>query len=136
MLQCANNNGCLGNLVKKFLYVFVFALLWTNLMASDRVLVTIDYGGLKPTKRVEVELKAGMTALSALQNAADVTTKSVGKYTFVTSIDGVKSQSRKMGWFYQVDQNRADKLASDNVLGNIKTMVWEFKADNCLNRSK
>lgn len=105
-------------------------------MASENVLVTIDYADKKPTKSVEVDFKAGMTALELLQSVAEVSTKNVGKYTFITSIDGVKSKPKKMGWFYKVDGKDANKVASAYVLEEIKTMRWEYRADNCLSRLK
>ena len=119
----------------KIFFTFIsLALLSSTLMAN--VTVTIDYADKKPTKKIEVHFKEGMTALALLQSVSDVSTKNVGKYTFITSIDGVKSKPRKMGWFYQIDGKDADKVASANVLGPIETMKWEYRADNCLSRLK
>lgn len=114
----------------------LLALLSTGLMAEENAIVTIDFAGIKPTKTIEVKQTPGMTALELLEAAAKVTTKHAGKYIFITSIDGVKSTPKKMGWFYEVDGKRAKKTASSYILENIKTMRWEYRTDNCLNRLK
>lgn len=100
-------------------------------MAQDSVTITIDYADKKPLQSIEVEYKEGMTALELLQKAAKVSIKKVDKYLFVTSINGVKSHSKTMAWFYKIDGVSAEKTASDNVLGDIKTMEWEFKIADC-----
>ncbi len=109
----------------------LIALFSNDLMAEKMVSMTIDYADKKPLEVIEVEFRQGMTALELLQRAAKISTKTVGKYIFVSSINGVKSHSKNMGWFYSVDGVDANKIASDNVLKDVKEVRWTFKTANC-----
>lgn len=93
--------------------------------------MTIDYADKKPLEIIEVEFTQGMTALELLQRAAKTSTKKVGKYIFVSSINEVKSHSKNMGWFYEIDGVGAKKMASDNILKEVKKVKWTFKIANC-----
>lgn len=100
--------------------------------AEQTIDIQIVYGSAKESKTVQTTYKNGDTALAVLGKVAKVRTKKVGKFLFVTSIDGVASSPQKMGWFYSVDGQSADKTASDNRLKDAKSMRWEFHVDNCL----
>lgn len=112
--------------------VLIVLLLCGLLAAGEKITVTIDYGKDRPARTVTAVYENGTTALAVLQSVADVRTKKVGIYTFITSIDGVRSTPQKMGWFYSVDGRHADKTASGFLLENAKTMRWEYRADHCL----
>ena len=114
----------------RFILALTFAL---SLFATDNSIdIEIMYGGEKEPRMVKTTYKNGDTALETLSKAAKVKTKKVGGFLFVTSIDGVASSPKKMGWFYSVDGKSADKIASTNTLVNAKNMRWEFHTDNCL----
>lgn len=117
--------------MKKIYILLMIALFAQNLMAAKTVLVTLDYAEKKALEIVKVEFTEGMTALELLQRAAKISIKKAGKFNFVRSINGVQSHSKSRGWFYQIDGKDAEKMACDNVLGDIKTMKWEFKIANC-----
>ncbi len=117
--------------LKKIYILFVLNLFCYELMAGNIVKLTIDYGEIKPMQVIDVWFEPKMSALELLDKAAEIKTKEVGEYVFVTSINGVKSHSKTMGWFYDVDGSTAKKTASKNILDSIKTMRWEFKIANC-----
>ena len=114
--------------------IFLLFVLNANLFADSTLKLTINYGSIKPEQTLDVNYKEGATALAILQSAVPVLTKKVGTYIFVTSINGLKSQPQKMGWFYQVDGESAQKVASHNILTTASSMRWEYRQDNCLSQ--
>ncbi len=117
--------------VKKIYLFLVTHFFCYELVAANMVTLTIDYGNGQPVQMTEVEFEPGMSALALLQRSAKIKTKEVSGYIFVTSINGVKSHSKTMGWFYEIDGIAAKKTASENILNDLKTMKWEFKIANC-----
>lgn len=95
------------------------------------VSLTIDYGAEKPPRTVQVPFTAGQTALEILQHAATVETYPVADYVFVTSIDGVKGERGKMGWYYKVDGNPIGKLAVSNEINRPCRIEWIYTKDRC-----
>ncbi len=113
----------------RFLAVILFLQL---ILSAQQIEIGINYGKTKEPKTVKIEYENGETALTALKRAANVKTKKVGEFLFVTSIDGVASSPGKLGWFYSVDGKGANKTASANILTDAKSMKWEFLVDSCL----
>jgi hypothetical protein len=113
----------------RFLAIILFLRL---LLSAQQIEIEINYGKTKEPKTVKIDYENGESALAVLSRAANVKTKKVGEFLFVTSIDGVASTPQKMGWFYSVDGKGANKTASANILTDAKTMQWEFLVDSCL----
>jgi hypothetical protein len=111
---------------------FFIAILLPLWLFAQPIEIEITYGGAKEARTAKIEYKNGETALAVISRVANVKTKKVGEYLFITSIDGVASTPQKMGWFYLVDGKNADKTASTTILKDAKSMKWEYHADNCL----
>jgi hypothetical protein len=69
--------------------------------------------------------------LEALQTVAAVETHPVGKYVFVTSIDGVKGTRGETAWHYTVDGESPGELAYSKVLAGTEHVTWVYKKDVC-----
>ncbi len=102
-----------------------------HLESKKSITVEIDYGGLLPARRVETAYVEGMSALQLLQQIAEVKTHKVGAFVFVRSIDRVKSERGKMGWFYSIDGVPAKTLAKSRILENAKAMKWSYRVEAC-----
>lgn len=99
---------------------------------SKNIVVEIDYGGVRPSRTVEVSWLKGRTVLEVLQTVAEVKTHPVGQYVFVVSIDGVEGKRGQMAWYYTVNGKSADKLAYLNVIDdNASHVKWMYKKDVC-----
>ncbi len=99
---------------------------------SKNIVVEIDYGGVRPSRTVEVPWVKGRTVLEVLQTVARVETHPVGQYVFVVSVDGVEGKRGEMAWYYTVNGKSADKLAYSNVLNNnVDHIRWAYKKDVC-----
>lgn len=97
-----------------------------------RVTVEIDYGGKKPAAKTDVTWdQPRITALQALQAAAEVKTHPLGKYVFVSSINQVEGKRGDMGWYYKVNGKSCGKLAVWNELEDGDTVTWIYKKDVC-----
>jgi len=112
----------------RFLAVFLLPIL----VFAQTINIEITYGSVKEARTTKTEYKSGESALAVISRVANVKTKKVGQYLFITSIDGVVSAPQKMGWFYLLDGKNADKTASSHILTNEKSMRWEYHIDNCL----
>lgn len=123
--------------VSKISAVYVFlTVLCVVACASDKVKVTIDYGGAHETREYESLWKEGITALEALKLVAQVETHKVNDYVFVTSIDGVKGKSGDMAWYYEINGKRVDKLAYERVLNKDENTRWIYTRDTCSSKSR
>ena len=98
---------------------------------STTIIVEIDYGSIRSSRTVEAPRVNGRTALEILQSVATVKTHPVEQYIFVVSIDGVEGKRGEMGWYYEVDNKPADKLASLNIINGAKQVRWVYKKDVC-----
>ena len=73
------------------------------------------------------KVKAGQTAMAALQDVAKVKTRYGGR--FVQSIDGVSgSLSQHRDWFYFVNGYEADRGASDYTLHDGDVEWWDYRS--------
>lgn len=93
--------------------------------------VTIHYGDGHPDKTAETTYTPGMSALEVLQKVSRVEISQTGSYTFVRSIDGVRSQIGRFGWFYLIDGKSIAKTADTFRLENAQTMTWVYKVEAC-----
>jgi hypothetical protein len=93
--------------------------------------IEFDYGGLRPSRAVVTEYDEGMSAMKLLQQVAEVQTYQLGMSVFVKSIDKVKSERGKMGWFYSIDGVSAKKLASSYLLKDAHEMKWSYRVEAC-----
>ena len=98
--------------------------------ASKPIVVEIDFGSGREIKRVKVACNKTITALEALQKAADVKTHPVGSYVFVSEIDEVAAERGKMAWYYKVNGEKP-KLAIEQPVKPGDTVSWRFVEDVC-----
>lgn len=110
--------------------IFLLFLCALNLHAEDLTL-TVVYGNDIPDKVVQTTYTPGMSALEVLKQTSRVETGKTGQYLFVRSIDGVKSQVGKFGWFYLVDGKSVPKTAETYQLKDAKSMMWIYKVEAC-----
>jgi hypothetical protein len=103
----------------------------SHLETKKSITVEIDYGGLRPARRVHTTYIEGMNVLQVLQQVAEVKTHKVGAFIFVRSIDRIKSVRGKMGWFYSIDGVPAKTLAKSRILKNAKEMKWSYRIEAC-----
>ena len=115
-----------------FLFVGVISLS-SNLVANNPkgVTVEIDYGGLKPEKKIETNWREGLSALEALQFVAHVSTHPVGEYVFVSGIDKIAGTPNKDVWYYKINGESAKKIAINQELKKGDVVTWIFKQDVC-----
>ncbi len=109
----------------------LLSLLFASAALAETLSVTIHYGGALPDKVVETTYAPGTSALEVLRHVSAVTTSQTGPYLFVRSIDGVKSQPGKFGWFYTIDGRNVGKTAQHHLLEGAKTMTWVYKVEAC-----
>jgi len=96
------------------------------------LVLTIDYGKGKHARTLRIPLVKGKTVLETLQTVAVVETQPVGRYVFVTAIDGVQGKRGEMAWYYTIDGKGAGELAYTKVLeGTEGTMQWVYTKDVC-----
>lgn len=111
-------------------WILLPALCTLSLYAEDLTL-TVVYGNGIPDKVVQTTYTPGMSALEVLQQSGRVETGKTGQYLFVRSIDGVKSQVGKFGWFYLIDGKSVPKTAETYQLKDAKSMTWIYKVEAC-----
>lgn len=111
------------------------SLLFTGSYAQSSyemdVTVKIDFGGAKAEKNVKIKSVHKLTALEALQYAAEVHTHPKGDYVFVSSVDGVKGERGKKVWYYEINGESPGKLAIKNELSKGDEVRWIYKKDVC-----
>lgn len=112
---------------------FFIVLLSTSLsLAAQEIDVTIVYGDGRPERTIRTTYTPKeTTALELLQKVSHVETEQKGKFTFVRSIDGMKSVVGKFGWFYLIDGQSVHKMAQNYRLENAGTMTWVYKVEAC-----
>jgi hypothetical protein len=98
---------------------------------TKSIRVEIDYGGSRPSRTIETGYDEGTSALSLLRQVAEVQTYQAGNFVFVKSIDKIKSEPGKMGWFYSIDGVKAKKLADSYLLKDAHDMKWTYKREAC-----
>lgn len=94
-----------------------------------RVLVTRDVG-TQVLADENVTLPEGASAMDALREVADVSTRYGGG--FVQAIDGLESRypDRKLDWFYHVDTRLADVGAAQHTLEPGQLVVFDYRPWN------
>lgn len=108
----------------------IMILLCTFGFAGD-IAVTIKYSNGMPDKTVHTTYSEGMTAMELLKKVAKVKATKTGRYLFVRSIDGVRSQKGKLGWFYTINAKETNKMASSYILNDAHSMTWTLRAEAC-----
>ena len=94
------------------------------------VTVEINYGEQKKTETIQVECQDKMTALEALQYAADVKTHPVSRYVFVTGINGVNGVRGEKAWYYTVNGEKP-QLAINQPVKAGDVISWRYVKDVC-----
>lgn len=117
-----------GHLLTRALLVLIVA---TFSAFAETVHITIQYSDGRPDKIVETPYTPGASALAVLKQVSRVETSQTGDYTFVRSIDGVRSEPGKFGWFYEIDGKSVPKTADAFPLHNARTMHWVYKVEAC-----
>ncbi len=111
-------------------FISLLFIIGLSVFAND-IEVTILYGNGKPDKIVQTTYTPGMSALEVLQKVSSVQTSKTGKFLFVRSIDGVKSEIGKFGWFYLIDGESVATTAENYPLKDAKRMLWVYKVEAC-----
>lgn len=109
---------------------FIVALLFIQSWANE-ITITIVYGDDMNSEIIKTEYTNGMSALEVLDKVTDIKLKQVGKYTFVNSINGKQAIKGTYGWFYSVDGEKTNKLASTYKLKDNKSMKWIYDFEAC-----
>lgn len=94
------------------------------------VTVEINYGELKAAETILVECPETMTALEALQHAANVQTHPVANFVFVVGINGVEGIRGDMAWYYTVNGEKPT-LAINQTVKPGDTISWRYVKDVC-----
>lgn len=94
------------------------------------ITVEINYGEQKKTETIQVECPKQMTALEALQHAADVKTHPVNEYVFVTAINDVAGVRGDMAWYYMVNGEKP-QLAITQIVKAGDVISWRYVKDVC-----
>ncbi|MEA3354125.1 MAG: DUF4430 domain-containing protein [Campylobacterota bacterium] len=113
--------------MRYLLFITVFVL---NIYANE-LIVTVIYENDGAHKIEKVKYTNGETALDVLKKVSEVQSYNLGKYKFVSSIDGKKSIKGRYGWFYTIDGKDVNQTASTNKLNDNKTMQWVYKREAC-----
>lgn len=97
---------------------------------EEFITVEINYGKIKAAETITVEYVDSMTALEALQHAAEVKTHPVAKLVFVVSINGVEGIRGDKAWYYTLN-GKEPKLAITQEVNAGDTISWRFVKDVC-----
>jgi len=97
---------------------------------NDKVTVEINYGEQKPAETIQVECSGEMTALEALQHAANVQTHPVNEFVFVVGINGVEGVRGEMAWYYTVNGEKPTLAIRQQVKAG-DTISWRYVKDVC-----
>lgn len=111
----------------KVFLVFLATLLFLN---ANEIKITINYGDARGIENFTTSYEDGMSALEVLDKVADISIAK-GKFKFVRSINGKKSIPGKYGWFYLINGESPEKMASNYKLENISSMTWYYKVEKC-----
>ena len=109
---------------------------FSNSMASKKdseisVTVQVNYGSQKAMRDTVIKVKAGVTALEALQHVSKVATHPKGNHVFVVSIDNVEGVRGVMAWYYEVNSKPTKKLAIFKRLKDGDVLTWIYRKDVC-----
>jgi hypothetical protein len=99
--------------------------------SKKTIVVEIDFGNQQKIKQVSLTWDKSITALEALQKAAEVRTHPVGQYVFVTEIDQVHAERGKMAWYYKINRKSPKQLAIYQLINQGDTIRWRFVKDVC-----
>lgn len=112
--------------------VTLFLLMGLSTFAGKAKFVTVEinYGEQKQTETIQVDCPESMTALEALQHAANVQTHPVANFVFVVSINGVEGSRGDMAWYYTVNGEKP-KLAISQAVKAGDTISWRYVKDVC-----
>lgn len=97
---------------------------------ENYITVEINYGETKAAETIKVECVDSMTALEALQHAAEVKTHPVANLVFVVSINGVEGLRGDKAWYYTLN-GKEPKLAINQEVNAGDTISWRFVKDVC-----
>ena len=111
--------------------VLFLALLTALPVCAESLSVTIMYGKGKPEKTAVATYTPGMSALDALKQVSTVETSKTGRFLFVRSIDGVRSNVGEYGWFFLIDGQKAGMTAEHYRLKDAQTMTWYYGVEAC-----
>lgn len=103
---------------------------------SKTVTVEIKFKDAIPPLKIETSWKEGLSALEALQFVAEVRTHPVGKYVFVSAINGIEGVPNKSVWYYEINGKPATKIAIDQPLKSGDIITWIHKQDVCSAKDK
>ncbi|WP_163715522.1 DUF4430 domain-containing protein [Mangrovibacterium lignilyticum] len=111
--------------------IFTFLIAFSALAGKAKsITVEINYGEQQKTETIQVECTKAMTALEALQHAANVKTHPVANYVFVTGINGVEGVRGDKAWYYTVNGEKP-KLAISQTVKAGDTISWRYVKDVC-----
>lgn len=124
--------------MKKIVLVSLMIMIFSFANRAERgnagkpnvIVVEIDFGQGRQIKRVEIASNKTITALAALQKAAEVKTHPVGGYVFVTEIDNVAGERGKMAWYYNLN-GKKPRLAIEQPVSPGDVISWRFVEDVC-----
>jgi len=116
---------------KKIILLFSVCAFAFALQAQQKVSLVIDYSEVKEKETFEVLWEENMTALTALQSCAEVTTHPVGDYIFVTAINDVKATVGVKAWYYRINGESANVLAFRYFVKPGEQITWIYKKDEC-----
>lgn len=120
--------------------LFLFALLASSFSDGTEpgsentefsVKLLVDFGESKPGLTLDITSNHRLTALEVLQHATVVETHPVGKYVFVSAVDGVRTIRGDKAWYYEVNGTSPGVLAINNRLSDGDTVCWIYKKDVC-----
>lgn len=118
-------------------FLIILSSAWTlgnepkNADKSETVKVIISGQTNMPQKEITVSWRDGLTALTALQQAATVSTHPVGNYVFVNTINDIKSERGVTAWYYTVNDCSTGTLAINFPVKPGDVINWIFKEDVC-----
>ncbi|HBX88128.1 MAG TPA: hypothetical protein DEG09_05865 [Marinilabiliaceae bacterium] len=124
----------------KIIVLFLFALIAFSFSDGTEprsentefsVKLIVDFGESKPGLTLDITSNRRLTALEVLQHATVVETHPVGKYVFVSAIDGLSTIRGDKAWYYKVNGTSPGVIAINNRLNNGDTVCWMYKKDVC-----
>jgi len=80
-----------------------------------------------PRARITYRGQNNVTALQILERRYRIETSGTGENAFVTSINGVRSDSTKNYWSFSINDEPATVGAGSYVTNNHDNIVWELK---------
>lgn len=115
-----------------YLFIFISSLGFSatkNKSENKNVFIEIQIEDTQSQKAVDWQ--KGMTALEALQRAAQVKTHPVGAFVFVTSINQLEAKRGDMAWYYKINGKSPSQLAIRQTVKPGDTITWRYVKDVC-----